>query len=149
MLLDLHAKPILPPDRQVLGEIDWSEVAAMWDANELGALHDWLNSRWSRLVRNSPLGSADPEAEFLQALAFAVLALFFTQNHNQAGALLMIDDAMLALGRFRPSHLGVEVAPIVDALAELRPFLVGLAPDAQCPLWPFTYPRFPHRRAAP
>lgn len=146
MLLDLRAHPILPPDRQVLGELDWSEAAVLWDANELGALHDWLNERWSRLVRNSVLGHRDPEAEFLQALAFATLALFFTQHQNQDGALLMIDDALVALARFRPAHLGVDVDPIVDALAQLRPLLVGLAPDADCPMWPFVYPKFGFRR---
>ena len=85
MLLDLQARPILPPDRQVLSEIDWSEVATLWNTNELGVLHDLLNERWSRLIRNSVLGTRDPEAEFLQGLAFATLALFFTQNRNQEG----------------------------------------------------------------
>lgn len=149
MLLDLHARPILPPDRQVLGELDWSEVAALWDANELGVLHDWLNERWSRLVRNSVLGAADPEAEFLQALAFATLALFFTQNRNQEGALLMLDDALIALGRYRPRFMGVDVDPIHATLGELRPLLVGLAPDDECPVWPFVYPKFSHHRAKP
>ena len=149
MLLDLHSRPILPPDRQVLAELDWSEVAALWNANELSTLHDWLNARWSRLVRNSVLGSADPEAEFIQALAFATLALFFTQNHNQEGALLMTDDALVALAKYRPRFLGVEIDPIYHTLAELRPLLVGLAPDAQCPLWPFVTPRFSYRGASP
>lgn len=149
MLLDLHARPLAPPDRQVLSEIDWSEVAALWDGNALGELHDWLNARWSRLVRNSVLGTDDPEARFLQGLAFAALALFFTQHHNQEGALLMIDDASIALSRFRPGFLGVEVDPILDGLHTLRPLLVGLAPNADCPLWPFVYPRFRHRRGSP
>lgn len=142
MLLDLHAQPILPPERQVLSGLDWREAAAMWNDNELDALHDWLNERWSRLVRNSVLGHADPEAEFLQGLAFATLALFFTQNHNQEGALLMIDDALLALAKYRPCFLGVEVDPIVAALHELRPVLVGLPPDAPCPMFPLVYPKF-------
>jgi len=114
----------------------------MWNGNRLEQLHDWLNERWSRLIRNSLLGTKDPEAEFLQALAYAVLALFFTQNHNQEGALLMIDDAQLTLGKYRPRFLGVHVDPILAALQELRPLLVGLAPDAECPLYPFVYPKF-------
>jgi hypothetical protein len=149
MLLDLRAQSFAPPDRQVLAELDWSEAAALWDSNELGALHDWLNERWSRLVRNSVLGAADPEAGFLQALAFATLALFFTQNRNQEGALLMVDDALIGLGRYRPRFMGVEIDPIHAALAELRPLLAGLAPDAECPLWPFVYPRFSYHRARP
>lgn len=149
MLLDLHAAPILPPDRQVLSEIDWSEVAALWNDNQLGQLHDWLNERWSRLVRNSILGHDDPEAAFLQALAFAALALFFTQNHNQEGALLLIDDAQMALNKYRPSYLGVAVAPILDSLQELRPLLVGLPADAPCPLFPLAYAKFQYQRSAP
>lgn len=148
MLLDLHAAPILPPERQVLSELDWSEAAALWNGNELGELHDWLNERWSRLVRNSLMGARDPEAEFLQALAFATLALFFTQNHNQEGALLMLDDALMALAKYRPRFLGVEIDPIFATLHELRPLLAGLPADAPCPMFPFVYPKFEYRGAA-
>lgn len=149
MLLDLHVRPILPPDRQVLSELDWSEVAALWNNNEFGPLHDWLNERWARLIRNRLLGQADPEAELLQALAFATLALFFTQNQNQEGALLMLDDALLALGKYRPGYLGLKVDPIYATLQELRPMLVGLASDADCPMYPFAYPKFEYTRASP
>lgn len=143
MILDLaQAKDLPPPDRQVLSELDWKDVAVMWDSNDMGALHDWLNERWSRLIRNSLMGMKDPEAEFLQGLAYAVLALFFTQNHNQEGALLMIDDARMALAKYRPRFLGVHIDPILGALDELHPLLVGLAPDAECPLYPFVYPKF-------
>lgn len=147
MLLDLQSRAILPPDRQVLSELDWSEVAAMWNNNQLGQLHDWLNERWSRLIRNSVLGQSDPEAELLQALAFATLALFFTQNHNQEGALLMLDDAVMALGKYRPSYLGIQIEPIYSNLQELRPLLVGLSPNAECPLWPFAYPKFEYTQS--
>ena len=143
MILDLATpKELPPPDRQVLSQLDWKDVAVMWNSNDLGALHDWLNERWSRLIRNSLLGTRDPEAEFLQGLAFATLALFFTQNQNQDGALLLIDDAQMALAKYRPRFLGVNVEPILGGLQELRPLLVGLAPDADCPLYPFVYPKF-------
>ena len=46
MLLDLHARPFLPPDRQILSTIDWEEFAALWNGNDLGVAHDWLNERW-------------------------------------------------------------------------------------------------------
>ncbi len=141
-ILDLARRDQPPPDRQVLSQLDWSEVAAMWNGNQLGQLHDWLNERWSRLIRNSLLGTKDPEAEFLQGLAFAALALFFTQNRNQEGALLMIDDAQMALAKYRPCFLGVNVAPVLGTLAELRTLLVGLAPEDDCPLYPFVYPKF-------
>ena len=143
MILDLATPTELPPpDRQVLSQLDWKEVQIMWDSNDLGALHDWLNERWSRLIRNSLLGTKDPEAEFLQGMAFATLALFFTQNQNQEGALLLIDDAQMSLSKYSPRFLGVNVAPILGALQELRPLLAGLAPDADCPLYPFVYPKF-------
>jgi len=141
-ILDLARKDVPPPDRQVLSAIDWTEAAAMWNGNQLGQLHDWLNERWSRLIRNSLLGTRDPEAEFLQGLAYATLALFFTQNRNQEGALLMADDALMALGKYRPAFLGVYIDPIVGALQELRPLLVSLAPEDDCPLYPFVYPKF-------
>lgn len=149
MLLDLHARPFSAPDRQVLSELDWTEVAQLWNSNDLGTLHDWLNQRWSRLIRDSPLGQRDPEAEFLQALAFATLALFFTQNRNQEGALLMLDDALMALGRYRPAYLGIRIEPIYGTLHELRPLLVGLAPDAECPVWPLMLPKFEMASASP
>lgn len=149
MLLDLQSRPLLSPDRQVLSELDWSEVAQMWNANQLGVLHDWLNERWSRLIRNSVLGTHDPEAEFLQALAFATMALFFTQNQNQDGALLMLDDAVMALGKYRPSYLGIQIEPIYATLQDLRPMLVGLSPSSDCPMYPFVYPRFEYTRSAP
>ena len=148
MLLDLQSRPILAPDRQVLSELDWSEVASMWNNNDLGQLHDWLNERWSRLIRNSVLGQTDPEAELLQALAFATMALFFTQNQNQEGALLMLDDAVMVLGKYRPSYLGIQIEPIYANLQELRPLLVGLAPDAECPVWPFVYPKFEYTNSS-
>ena len=146
MLLDLHAQPMLPPDRQVLSSIDWEAFAGLWNGNELAAAHDWLNERWSRLIRNSVLGTSDPEAEFLQGLAFAVLALFFTQNRNQDGARLVLDDALVALAKYRPAFLGVKIDPIVGALNELRPLLAGLAPEDDCPLFPFVYPKFAFSR---
>lgn len=142
MLLDLHSRPLAPPDRGVLSELDWAEVARLWNENELGALHDWLNDRWSRLIRNSPLGQADPEAEFLQGLAYATLALFFMQHRNQEGALLMLDDALVVLSKYRPFFLGVRVDPIVATLHELRPTLAALGPDDEFPCSPFVYARF-------
>jgi hypothetical protein len=146
MLLDLHAQPILPPDRQVLSAIAWDEFAELWNGNELAAAHDWLNERWSRLVRNSLLGAADPEAEFLQGLAFATLALFFTQNRNQEGARLVLDDSLIALSKYRPAFLGVQIDPIIDTLEELRPVLAGLAAEDDCPLFPFVYARLAFTR---
>jgi hypothetical protein len=149
MLLDLQARPTLPPDRQVLSEIDWSAVATLWNTNELGVLHDLLNERWSRLIRNSVLGTRDPEAEFLQGLAFATLALFFTQNRNQEGALLMVNDALIALGKYRPRFLGVRIDPIIDTLQTLRPLIASLPADGENPMFPFVYAKFEHDGALP
>jgi hypothetical protein len=141
-LLDLGRRDFAPPEAPAHAHFLWEELAHLWDSNDLVAAHDWINERWSRLIRNSVAGQMDPEAQFLQALAYAVLALYFTQNANQEGAVLMIDDAVIALNRFRPGFLGVRVDPIIGTLQELRPLLAGLAPDAECPLWPFVYNKF-------
>jgi hypothetical protein len=139
MLADLNPSLYLPPEAPSSEHFAWHELAFLWNANDLPAVHDWLNERWSALVRNRVGGEADPEAQFLQALAFAALALHFTQSRNQEGAALMLADALVALARFRPSYLGVRIDPILDTLKALQPFLVGLAPEAECPLRPFVY----------
>lgn len=146
MLIELHSRPLLSPDRGVLDDLDMERFATLWNLNELSTAHDWLNERWSRLVRNSMLGTADPEAEFLQALAFATLALFFTQNRNQEGARLVLDDALVALAKYRPSYLGVRIDPIFAGLTELRTLLAGLAAEDDCPLFPFAFPKFEFAR---
>lgn len=145
-LLDLSPRHFAPPEAPSREHFNWEELAHLWNSNDLAAAHDWLNERWSRLIRNSVAGQMDPEAQFLQALAFAVLALHFTQNANQEGAVLMIDDALVALNRFRPGFLGIHIDPIIATLEELRPLLAGLAPDAECPLWPFVYAKFEYRK---
>lgn len=145
-LLDLGRRDFAPPEAPSRAHFFWEELAHLWDSNDLAAAHDWLNERWSRLIRNSVAGQADPEAQFLQGLAYAVLALYFTQNANQEGAVMMIDDAMMSLNRFRPGFLGVRVDPIIATLEELRPLLAGLASDAECPLWPFVYHKFEYSR---
>ena len=145
-ILDLGRRDFAPPEAPSRAHFLWEELAHLWDSNDLAAAHDWLNARWSRLIRNSVAGQMDPEAQFLQGLAFAVLALHFTQHANQEGAVMMIDDALVVLGRFRPAFLGVRVEPIVATLEELRPLLAGLAPDAEYPLWPFVYRKFEYSR---
>ena len=139
MLVDLNPSLYLPPEVPTSEHFAWHELAFLWNANDLPAVHDWLNERWAALVRNRIGGQADPEAQFLQALAFAALALHFTQSRNQSGAALMLDDALVALTRFRPSYLGVRIDPILDTLKELQPLLVGLAHNAECPRQPFAY----------
>ena len=141
-VIDLAPLNLPPPDRQLLADIDWSEAAALWNENRLDELHDWLNERWSRLVRNSMLASKDPEAELLQGLAYAALAFYFTQHRNQDGALMLLDDAVMMLAKYRPAFLGVHVDPLVDALSQLRPLLLTLAPTDECPLYPFVLPKF-------
>lgn len=146
MLLDLGPlRPLLAPEAPSWDHFRWEEFARLWDGNDLATAHDWLNERWMRLIRNRPGGQQDAEAQFLQSLAYATLALHFTQNGNQEGALLLLDDALVALGRYRPEFLGVQVDPILATLNELRPLLVGLAPHAECPLWPFVYRKFEYR----
>jgi hypothetical protein len=146
MLVDLKPSLFRPPDEPTSAHFAWHELAFLWNSNDLAAAHDWLNERWSALVRNRVGGHSDPEAQFLQALAFAVLALHFTQHRNQEGARLMLDDALVALTRFRPAFLGVSVDPILDTLKELQPLLAGLAAEAECPRQPFEQRRFEYER---
>lgn len=122
--------------------LDWHELAALWDRNHMLAAHEWLNERWSFIVRSRPGGHRDPDAQLLQGIAFAVNALHFAQNGNQEGALLMLDDALLMLARFRPSFLGVSVEPIIDTLQEIRPTIVALRPHDDFPGHIFVYRKF-------
>jgi len=49
---------------------------------------------------------------------------------------------MIFLAAYVPSHQGVAVEPVLQSVAELRPLLVGLPPDAPCPMQPFVYRKF-------
>ena len=131
----------------MLPHYDWDELAELWDGNDFRAVHDWLNWRWAELVKTRVLREYDPDASFLQGLAFAALALHFTQDGNKEGALMMIDDAMVFLAPCVPSFEGIAVEPVLQSLAELRPMLVGLPPDAPCPVQPFVYRKFRLARA--
>ena len=142
MLLDLAGREFAAADAPSWSHFAWDELAQLWNTNDLAAAHDWLNQRWSSLVRNRPGGQADPEARFLQALAYATLALYFTQVGKQEGARLMADDAMVALAQYRPAFLGVRIDPICATLDELKPLLAGLADDDPCPMFPFVYRKF-------
>jgi uncharacterized protein len=146
MLIDLARHEFAPADAPSWQHFDWQELAHLWDGNDLAAAHDWLNERWSGLVRNRTGGQADPEARFLQALAYAVLALHFTQIGNQAGARVVLDDALITLAAYRPSFLGVRIDPIYATLDELKPMLAGLADDDPCPMFPFVYRKFEYDR---
>lgn len=144
-LLDLSAAVIVGGETDPR-RYDWSELAYLWDSNDMRAVHDWLNERWSQLIGSRLLGADDPDAKFLQGLAFAALALFFTQNCNQEGARLVLDDAVLQLSLYKPSHLGVRVQPILDTLQELKPLIATAAPDDDCPMQPFVYCRFQYQQ---
>ncbi len=146
-IVDLARSGLIVPGNAPLAEaLDWEELAALWDSNDLAAAHDWLNLRWSRRVETGVAGASDPEAKFLQGLAFATLALYFTQTARQDSALLMLDDALMALAAYRPAFLGVRVEPIVATLEEMRPLVASLAPDAENPTFPFVYYRFELRK---
>ncbi len=97
-------------------EFAWDELELLWNANNFGAVHDWLGERWNHLIQSRPAGHDDPDAQFLQGLAFAALAFHFTQNHNQDGAALLADDALALLPQFVPAYRGVAVAPVLETL---------------------------------
>lgn len=118
---------------------DWGELEHHWDNNDFGAAHDWLNERWAQIVRTSPAGDKDPDARFIQGLAFAALALYFTQDSNQESARLFLDDALMVLPLYKPSHMGIMVEPVLETLHTLRPAIALLGPDDACPFQPFVY----------
>lgn len=118
---------------------DWDELAHLWNENEFHEVHDWLNQRWATLVKDRIGSDKDPDARFLQGMAFAALALYFTQNGNQEGACLLIDDALMILPQYAPSHHGIMVEPILETLHTLRPVISLLAPDDEYPFQPFVY----------
>jgi hypothetical protein len=120
-------------------EFAWDELELQWNGNNFGAVHDWLGERWNHLIQTRPEGIEDPDARFLQGLAFAALAFHFTQNHNQDGAALLAEDAVAKLTGFLPAYRGVEVASVLETLNALLPLLEGLDHEADCPMQPFVF----------
>lgn len=118
---------------------NWEELVYNWNENNFRDVHDWLNLRWAQLVKDTPGGDKDTDARFLQGMAFAALALYFTQNGNQEGARLMIDDALMILPKCAPSHQGIKVEPVLETLHALRDAIALLGPDEECPFQPFVY----------
>lgn len=98
----------------------WDELAALWQSGDFRGVHDWINERWSRTVQESPQGDADPFARFLQGMAFAALAFHFAEEQNSESAAIFVEDGLETLQQFPPVYAGVELTPIIDALAELR-----------------------------
>ena len=132
---------------------DWQRDKGWEEADRIGReAADYgtlLHAACEAINYDIPLGTRDPEAEFLQGLAFATLALFFTQNRNQEGALLMVDDALIALGKYRPRFMGVQIDPIIGTLQTLRPLIASLPADGENPMFPFVYAKFEHDGALP
>lgn len=118
---------------------DWDELDYLWNENDFGAVHDWLNDRWAQIVKTSPAGDKDPDARFMQGMAYAALAFYFTQYGNQESARLFIDDALMVLPQYNPGHLGIRVEPVLETLHALRPAIALLGADDPCPFHPFVY----------
>lgn len=125
----------------------WDELAALWQSGDFSGVHDWINERWSRTVQESPQGDADPFARFLQGMAFAALAFHFAEEQNIESAGIFVEDGLDALSRFPPAYAGIEVPPLVDALAELRAHMPS--PGSELPIPPVVSSiralRFSHR----
>jgi hypothetical protein len=51
----------------------------------------------------------------------------------------MIDDALMILPQYSPSHMGIMVEPILETLHTLRPVISLLGPHDTCPFQPFVY----------
>ena len=127
-------------------EFAWDELELLWNANNFGAVHDWLGERWNHLIQSRPDGHEDPDARFLQGLAFAALAFHFTQNQNQDGAALLADDALTLLPQFVPAYRGVALGPVLETLNTLRPLLAGPEHEAVSLLPPCVLREFGYRK---
>lgn len=112
---------------------EWDELVHHWNNNEFQEVHDWLNVRWAQIVKTSEAGDKDPDARFLQGMAFAALALYFIQNANQDGARLLLDDALMVLPQYSPSHLGIMIEPVLETLHTLRPTIALLGANDEYP----------------
>lgn len=98
----------------------WDELTALWHAGDFRGVHDWLNERWARSMQESPQGADDPFVQFLQGLAFAALAFHFVSERNFESAGIFTEDGLIVLSRYAPVYAGIEITPLIDALAELR-----------------------------
>lgn len=98
----------------------WDELEALWQAGDFRGVHDWLNERWARSMQESPQGADDPFVQFLQGLAFAALAFHFVSERNFESAGIFTEDGLIVLSRYAPVYAGIEITPLLDALAELR-----------------------------
>lgn len=119
----------------------WQELAPLWEDNEFGRAHSWLGARWNHLIQTRPLGLDDPDARFMQGLAFAAMAIYFTRNCNQQGARLVLDDALERLPAYEPVYRGVHVTPITEMLSRLKPMVADLPLEADCPVEPSFFGR--------
>jgi len=111
----------------------WDDLLLPWQAGDFRTVHDWLNERWARAVQGAVAGEADPFARFLQGLAFAALAFHFAGEQNRESAAIFADDGLMVLSRYPANYAGVEIPPIVDALAELQNLLSVPSPGQSIP----------------
>lgn len=118
---------------------DWNELKHFWNDNDFQAVHDWLNARWAILVKDRVGGDKDPDARFMQGLAYAALALFFTQHGNQESARIFIDDALMILPQYTPCHLGIMVEPVLETLHNLRTTIAPLGANDEYPYQHFDF----------
>jgi hypothetical protein len=56
----------------------------------------------------------------------------------------MVDDALIALGKYRPRFMGVQIDPIIGTLQTLRPLIAALPADGENPMFPFVYAKLEH-----
>lgn len=98
----------------------WDELAALWQSGDFRGVHDWLNERWARSMQESPQGADDPFVQLLQGLAFTALAFHFAAERNFESAAIFTEDGLAVLSRYAPVYAGIEITPLIDALAELR-----------------------------
>lgn len=111
----------------------WDEVLPLWQGGDFRGVHDWLNAHWSYQIQQSAGGEGDPLAGFLQGLAFAALAFHFAHEQNRESADLFIADGIATLSRYPATYAGIEVAPLLDALTDLRHLLSNTRAEQPIP----------------
>jgi len=118
-------------------EAELARAGALFDVGEYHAAHEVLDAVWEQ--------AAPSEQDFFKGLIQACIALHHHQRGNPDGARKLYSGHRRYLGRFLPSHRGLDVAAfLADMQATLGP-LVRARPGEEPPFDPQLRPRLPLR----
>jgi uncharacterized protein len=111
--------------------LDWengalAEGLRCYHSEEFFAAHEHWESVW--------LSCVEPEKRFLQALIQVTAAFYHLQRGNRAGAVSLLESAMLRLDSYPADFAGLNVASIQESL---RAWVDALAAGEVAPQIPF------------